>query len=123
MVRSRVARGGLFLALLLSAVTLVAACSSPTARPGGIGGESAAPAGDFGGPPGPANVPDTGQEGGYLGPSVERFPTAINPYPGPDESEAGTETDVDQGEAGADEQGSVEEGAAGEGTADATPGG
>jgi len=86
MARSRrmtLALGG---AALLLGLGLVSACSSPTAAPGGVPGQPVDGSGGFDLPPGPVNVPPGGEQSGYPGDSLQRFPTARSPYPAPDET-------------------------------------
>lgn len=110
MARSRRGTWALVAAAAMLLLSLAAACSSPTQRP--EGGTPVAPSGDFGGPPGPVNVPDVADDGAYPGDAAESMPTERNPYPEPDESEA----DEGSAEEGAGEDEAAEGETAAEGT-------
>jgi hypothetical protein len=102
MARSRrmtLALGG---AALLLGLGLVSACSSPTAVPGGVPGQPVDGSSGFDLPPGPVNVPPGGQESGYPGDSLQRFPTARSPYPAPDEADVPAPDEADEAAEGQD---------------------
>lgn len=103
MARSRRGTWALVAAAAMLVLSLAAACSSPTQRP--EGGTPVAPSGDFGGPPGPVNVPDVADDAAYPGDAAERMPTERNPYPEPDEGsaeEAAGEDEAAEGETAAE---------------------
>ena len=81
---------------LMLGLVLLGACSSPTAAPGGVPGQPVDGSSGFDLPPGPVNVPAGGQESGYPGASLERFPTARSPYPAPDETETPAPEEADE---------------------------